>query len=97
MRLFMYKVGFKIRSKKDAEHFLSATDSYDFGRVEQEVYWHDDVYDYCLYPKSKEVGERPIWARGNIFHPYLIETDPVETIWKTRKYINAQLFTEEGW
>lgn len=95
MRLFMWTNGFKIKSKNDAERLLNATDSADFGHAESDVYWCDDKYDYCLYTADKEVGFRLKSERGNIFSAYLIVTDPVETIWKTRKYINSQIFSRE--
>ena len=93
MRLFCYRVGFKVRSKADAVKLLNMIDDPDFGRCEAELYWHDDHSDYYISPKHREVYERPIFCRGNIFNPYVQEPDPIETIWKTRKYINAQIFS----
>ena len=95
MRIFIWRSGFKIRSKKDAEHFLNCHDSSDFGHAEEDIYWCDEKNDYCLYPKYKRVGVRSQRERGNIFSPYLILENPVEVIWKTRKYINWQLFNED--
>ena len=92
MRLFISKAGFKIRTKADAEKFLNAGTDPDFGRVEEEIYWSDDTKDYCLYPVMKEVGFRSQRERGNIFAPYIIVDNPVDVIWKTRKWLNWQLF-----
>ena len=95
MLIFLWPYGFKIRSKADARKLLNMREESDFGYAEQEFYWHDDEYDYCIYPKRKTVARRPISCRGNIFNPYLVLKDPVEVIWKNRKYINAQRFCED--
>lgn len=94
MRLFMWPAFFKIRSKADAAKLLNMVNESDFGHAEAEFYWHDDDNDYCIYPKSKQVGQRPKFARGNIFFPYLILDNPVDVIWKNRKLINSQHFSE---
>lgn len=97
MRLFLYQADFKIRKKADAKKLLNMIDESDFGHAEQDFYWHDDEYDYYISPKRKEVYSRPIFCRGNIFNPYCQELNSLETIWKTRKFINAQWFTREAW
>lgn len=94
MIIFGYRHGFKIRSKKDAEQFLNCHNESDFCYAEQEVYWNDGKDDFCLYPDDKSVGYRSMSERGNIFSPYLILDNPVEVIWKNRKYINKQLFSD---
>lgn len=92
MTLFCYPGGFKIKSKADARRFLEMA-------AEQPVYWHDDELDYCLQLTHYEpdVATRPQGCRGNIFAPYVVEDDPVQTIWNTRKYINAQIFSDKEW
>jgi len=92
MEIAIYPSQFKIRSKNDAKRFLYMVEERGFGKSSGEIYWFDDRNDYCLYVNRQEVGSRPQFARGNIFFPYLIETDPVEIIWKTRRWINAQKF-----
>lgn len=95
MRIFMYRKSFKIRSKADAEKLLNMGTDPDFGRCEQEFYWHDEKNDYYIDPKRCEVFSRPLFCRGNIFNPYCQEVNAVDTIWKTRKCINAQHFPAE--
>lgn len=93
MTVFMWPTGFKIKSKADARRFLEMA-------AEQPVYWHDDELDYRLEFSREwepQVATRPQGCRGNIFSPYVVEVDPVQTIWNTRKYINAQIFSDKGW
>lgn len=94
MNIFCWRYGFKIRKKADAEKLLNMASESDFGHCDSEFYWCDDKYDYCIYPKRKEVGFRSQRERGNIFSPYFIVENPVDTIWKTRKYINWQYFCD---
>ena len=94
MEIAIWPVTFKIRTKSDASRFLDMVDERGFGKGDGEIYWYDDRNDYCLYVKRKQVGSRPQFARGNIFFPYLIDDNPLEIIWKKRKYINQQLFAE---
>ena len=98
VQIFGHVVGFKIRSKKDAEHFLHMKDSGDFCHYKGELYWTDGETDYCLDASRESVSTRPVAWRGNIFNPYFDEGKGyVDLIWKTRKYINAQWFTKEEW
>lgn len=97
MYLFCWQKGFKIRKKADAEKLLNMANESCFGHCDEDFYWHDDKCDYYISPKQKEVFARPLFCRGNIFNPYFQELDPVGTIWKTRKYINAQWFADERW
>ena len=61
-----------------------------------DVYWTDGVTDYCFYYESGDVGTRPVWARGDIFHPYCVDSrDNLKIVWNTRKYINAQVFSRD--
>ena len=88
--VFIWPAFFKIKSKADAEKMLNMA-------TNTELYWHDDQYDYYLMRVKDvpEVARRPLFERGNIFSPYLVLTDPVQAIWDTRKYINAQIFSRD--
>lgn len=92
MNLFIWRAGFKIKSKADAEKFLNAHNESDFGHAESDIHWCDGEYDYWLEPKEKRVVVRSVEERGNIFALCFECVDPVETIYRTRKYINSQVF-----
>lgn len=89
--------GWKIRSKKDAEAFFKMEKGGVVNASDGEFYWCDDEKDYYLSVdgKKREVYQRYKSERGNIFSPYWQVLDPVETIWRTRKYINARWFTND--
>ena len=97
MALMGHDYGWKIRSKKDAEAFFKMEKGGKVSASDGEFYWADDQFDYYLSVKgkSREVFRRFKSERGNIFSPYWQVLDPVETIWKTRKYINAKWFTND--
>lgn len=96
MTIFCYPADFRIRSKKDAEKLLNAANDPDFGHFKGALYWNDGETDYCLDASRASVSTRPVAWRGDIFAPYFDEGKGyIETIWKTRKFINAQWFCEE--
>ena len=69
-------------------------DESDFGHCQRDFYFHDEVHDYYINPQMHLVFSRPQFCRGNMFDPYFQVLDPVDTIWRCRKYINAQHFAE---
>jgi len=95
--LMSCKGDFKIRSKKDAQAFFDMKKEGAVHATNGEYYWHDGEMDYYLAVKEnyRKVFQRFMSERGNIFSPYWEVLDPVETIWKTRKYINAKWFSNE--
>lgn len=99
MTIFGYRGDFKIRTKSDAKAFLQMATRRDiFCAVPDELYWNDGKTDYCLDTKDETVSERSVTERGNIFSPYFCDNDEheaVNTIYKTRKYINARWFNED--
>lgn len=100
MKVFCYRSDFRIKTKKDAERFLNMASDPDFAKFNGELYWSDGETDYCLDAKSASVSERPVSCRGEIFSPYFDDGKKesyINTIWRTRKYINAKWFTEERW
>lgn len=104
MKVFCYRTDFRIKSKKDAEKFLNMATDPDFGKYDGDLYWSDGETDYCLDAKRASVSTRPVFCRGDIFSPYFDEgrgdvkrNAYIDTIWRTRKYINATWFAEERW
>lgn len=97
MNIFCWTVGFKIKSKADARKLLNMKNESDFGHCETDFYWTDGERDYYISPGEQLVYQRFCSERGNPFSPYWQVLDPVETIWKTRKYINDQYFCRERW
>lgn len=77
-----------IRCKKDAEKFLNS--------FRGEIYITVPGNDMCIYRRGDQtdVSIRPLRERGNIFSPYLVLDDPVEAIYKNRKYVNDQLMRD---
>jgi len=84
MYIFCYPSDFRIRTKADAEKFLTISKGC--------FYWCDGLQDY--YMEDGEVQIRPICGRGNIFFPMLVADKPADIIWKTRKHINAKLSSD---
>ena len=97
MGLMMCDYGFKIKSKADAKAFFEMKKHSKVSASDGEFYWSDGKEDYYLEVRKdyRGVYSRPCWARGDIFFPYCQELDPLDVIWKTRKYINAKWFTRE--
>ena len=80
--LFCYPADFRIRTKADAEKFLTISKG--------AFWWSDGKTDYHM--EGGAVSTRPVWMRDNIFNPYLDEgSGYADLIWKTRKFINAKL------
>lgn len=80
--VFCWPRDFRIKTKADAEKFLTISKG--------AFYWSDGETDYWM--ENGTVTTRPVWMRGNIFNPYLDEGKGyADLIWKTRKYINARL------
>ena len=80
--VFCYPSKFRIRSKADAEAFLTISKG--------AFWWSDGETDYWM--ENGTVRTRPVWMRGSIFNPYMDESKGyADLIWKTRKYINAKL------
>lgn len=90
---------FKIRSKKDAQAFFDMKKDGPVNATDGEFYWNTTTTDYYLSVNgnTRNVYSRPMFARGDIFFPYCQVTDPVEAIWKTRKYINRKWFNREAY
>ena len=97
MGMIVFKGDFKIKSKKDAEAFFKMEKNSVVNASDGEYYWSDGVKDYYLDVNgdSREVYERLVTERGNIFSPYWQVLDPVDVIWKTRKFINNKWFWKE--
>lgn len=80
-----------IKTKDDAKYFID--------HFQGDIYVEGDGEDINLSSDKKKDGTkvfrvctRPIKARGDIFFPYFETTDdPVDAVYKYRKYINAQL------
>ena len=82
MNIFCYPSKFRIRTKKDAERFLTISKG--------AFYWTDGKTDYWM--ENGTVKFRPVFMRGNIFNPYLDDgSNYADIIWQTRKFINAKL------
>ena len=96
-QIMMFKSDFKIKSKKDAEAFFKMEKGSIVQASNGEYYWCDGVFDYYLSVSGEHRGvyERNISERGDVFSPYFQVLDPVDVIWKTRKYINAKWFWKE--
>lgn len=94
--IMMSNYGFKIKSKADAQAFFDMKKGGAVSASDGEFYWNTTTTDYYLAVKGdkRSVFSRPMFERGNIFAPYVQVLDPVETIWKTRKWINAKWFTK---
>ena len=82
MIIFCIPAGFRIKTKQDAEKFLTISGG--------AFFWSDGETDYWM--EHGTVTTRPVFMRGNIFNPYLDEGKGyADLIWKTRKYINRKL------
>ena len=82
MVIFSWPSNFRIKSKADAERFLTISHG--------TLYWTDGETDYCL--EDGKVSTRPVFCRGDIFAPYFRDSNGyADLVWKTRKYINAIL------
>ena len=82
MNIFCYPADFRIKTKADAERFLTISKG--------AFFWCDGTFDYWM--ENGTVKMRPVLMRGSIFNPYLDEgSGYADLIWKTRKYINAEL------
>lgn len=81
MYIFCIAVGFRIKKKSDVEKFMNMSKG--------AFYWDDGKNDYWM--EDGEVTSRPIFCRGNIFNPSVVEQNPQEVIWNQRKYINSKL------
>lgn len=80
--IFCWPANFRVRTKADAERFLTISKG--------AFFWTDGETDYWM--ENGTVKTRPVWMRGNIFNPYMDEGKGyADLIWKTRKYINARL------
>lgn len=99
--MLIWKKGFKIKTKEDAKLFLECagtgvTKDHPVSCCGQCLYWCDDELDYCLDVERAEVATRSKEFRGDIFAPYVCDPrESLELIWKTRKQINAQIFSDE--
>jgi hypothetical protein len=82
MNIFCYPSDFHIRTKADAERFLTISKG--------SFFWSDGETDYWM--ENGRVSTRPVCMRGSIFNPYMDEgSGYADLIWNTRKHINAKL------
>lgn len=82
MYIFCYPSDFRIRTKADAEKFLTISKG--------AFHWTDGKTDYIM--EDGRVITRPVVMRGNIFNPYFDDGSGYsDLVWKTRKHINAKL------
>lgn len=79
--IFIWSKNFRIKKKSDVEEFMNMSKG--------EFHWDDGECDYWM--EDGEVSSRPIFCRGNVFNPSVIERNPQEVIWNQRKYINRKL------
>lgn len=85
MSCFSYPSNFRIRTKADAERFLTISKG--------SFWWSDGETDYLM--ENGRITTRPVFMRGNIFNPYMdAGKGYADLIWKTRKYINAKLSSD---
>lgn len=82
MYIFCYPSDFRIRTKADAEKFLTISKG--------AFHWTDGKTDYIM--EDGRVMTRSVMERGNVFSPYFDDgRGYADLVWKTRKYINAKL------
>lgn len=85
--------GFKIKSHADAREAAQILGE----SPGTSHYFSDDTNDYQI--SDRRILKRPQRERGNIFSPYWEIAklpDDWETVWKMRKTLNREFFTDES-
>ena len=74
-----------IKTKKDVEEFLNSFTGM--------TYLDFPEYDVCIegHKDGTLVSYRMKSERGNVFSPYIQLMNPIDVIYKNRKYVNEKL------